>query len=325
VAVHFKLLYSGKIINQKPMAKHIKHTFVPVFLLLFTLYLFTSCTSESMTDPRYDFDLQGHRGARGLLPENTIPSFLKTVDLGVDTIEFDVVVTADRRVLVSHEPWFHQNITTKPDGSPVTADEATDLNIYRMTYDETQQYDVGIRGNVNFPDQQPVAAVKPLMADAIKTIEAHVAERGLDPVRYNIETKSQPEWYGVMVPEPEGFARLLYDELVDLGITDRVFIQSFDVNTLIAIRQINPALPLVLLVDNDLTLQNNLDLLGFVPAVYSPNYQLVTPALVESAHEQGMKVIPWTINQTEEMRRQLEMGVDGIITDYPDRAAALRK
>lgn len=307
------------------MIKPAKLPLIPVILLLLSLNLFTSCNSEPMTDPGYNFDLQGHRGARGLLPENTIPSFLRAVDLGVDTIEFDVVVTAGRLVLVSHEPWFHENISTKPDGSAVTPEEATDLNIFRMTYDEIQQYDVGNRGHVNFPDQQPVAATKPLLSDAIQAIEAHVAQRGLDPVHYNIETKSRPEWYGVMVPEPDDFARLLYDELVDLGILDRVLIQSFDVNTLIAVREIDPELPLVLLVDNDLTLQNNLDLLGFVPAVYSPNYQLVTPALVEEAHEQGMKVIPWTINQTEEMRQLLEMGVDGIITDYPDRAAALRR
>jgi glycerophosphoryl diester phosphodiesterase len=307
------------------MAKPAKLPLIPVFLLLLTLYLFTSCTSEPMTEPGYDFDLQGHRGARGLLPENSIPSFLRAVDLGVDTIEFDVVVTAGRRVLVSHEPWFHHHISTRPDGSAVTAEEATDLNIYRMTLEEISRYDVGIRGHVNFPDQQPVAATKPLMADAIQAIKAHVAERGLDPVRYNIETKSRPEWYGVMVPEPDDFARLLYDELAGLGVLDRVLIQSFDVNTLIAMQQIDPALPLVLLVDNDLTLQNNLDLLGFVPSVYSPNYRLVTPALVEEAHEQGMKVIPWTINQTEEMRRLLVMGVDGIITDYPDRAAVLRR
>ncbi|TVQ15837.1 MAG: glycerophosphodiester phosphodiesterase, partial [Balneolaceae bacterium] len=211
-----------------------------ILLLLITIVLFSSCTTEPMPDPSYDFDLQGHRGARGLLPENTIPSFLLAADVGVNTIEFDVVVTADRRVLVSHEPWFHHHITTRPDGRAVTPEEAMDLNIYRMTCDEVQQYDVGIRGHVNFPDQQPMAAVKPLMADAIQAIEAHVDERGLNPVLYNIETKSLPEWYGVMVPEPEDFARLLYDELAGLGVLDRVFIQSFDVNTLIAMRAIDP-------------------------------------------------------------------------------------
>ncbi|MCA1802191.1 MAG: hypothetical protein LC662_07005, partial [Rhodothermaceae bacterium] len=180
--IHHKFSIFPEIINLPPMAKLPGLT---VFLLTAIFCLLTSCTSETMPDPRYDFDLQGHRGARGLLPENTIPSFLLAVDLGVNTVEFDVVVTADRRLLVSHEPWFHQNISTKPDGSPVTAEEAMDLNIYRMTSDEVLQYDVGIRGHVNFPDQQPLAVVKPLMADAIEASEAHAAERGIDPVMYN--------------------------------------------------------------------------------------------------------------------------------------------
>jgi glycerophosphoryl diester phosphodiesterase len=296
-----------------------------ISIITSTLFTLTSCTSELMTENRYDFDLQGHRGARGLLPENTIPSFLLAMDHGVDTIEFDVVVTGGREILVSHEPWFHQHISSHPDGRPVTAEEAMDLNIYGMTYEEVRRFDVGNRGHVNFPEQQPVGASKPLMSEAIEAIEKYAAERGTDPPGYNIETKSRPEWYGVMVPEPAGFARLLYDELAGLGVLDRVYIQSFDVNTLIAMREIDPEVSLVLLFDNEDPLQVNIDRLGFVPFTISPNYRLVTVGLVEEAHEMGMKVIPWTINQADEMRRQLEMGVDGIITDYPDRAAALHR
>jgi glycerophosphoryl diester phosphodiesterase len=291
-------------------------------IILISILLLIACSEEIRT---FDFDLQGHRGARGLLPENTIPSFLIAIDHGVDTIEFDLVVTKDRKILISHEPWFHHQISTKPDGSPVSETEALQYNIFEMTYEETQEFDVGIRGHENFPEQEPMPATKPLMRDAILEIEAYVEELGLDPIWYNIETKSRPEWYDKMVPVPQEYAQLLYDELADLDILDRVIIQSFDPATLIEMRKIDPDLKQAILVSNEEPMQVYLDTLGYTPEIWSPHYRLVTPEIVNQAHEYGMTVIPWTINETDEMRRLLEMGVDGIITDYPDRAAPLRQ
>ncbi len=282
----------------------------------------------SYQETRYQFDLQGHRGARGLLPENTIPSFLIALDHGVDTIEFDLVVTKDRELLISHEPWFHHHISTKPDGSPVTPDEQMNYNIFEMTYEETQLFDVGMRGHENFPEQQPMQVTKPLMRDAIRAIEAYAEQQGLPPVFYNIETKSNPEHYGIMYPYPDEYAKLLYDELMilhqEFDLFDRIIIQSFDPATLIEFRLLNDRIAQAILVSRDDPMQAYLDRLGYTPEIWSPNYNLVTPIMVEEAHSRGMLVIPWTINTTEEMRQQLEMGVDGIITDYPDRAAVLR-
>jgi len=288
------------------------------FLLFFSFLIVTACTVEEAT---YDYDLQGHRGARGLLPENTIPSFLKAIDYGVDTIEFDLVVTADNKILISHEPWFDHQISTKPNGDPVTEEEQMEFNIYRMTYDETQQFDVGKRGHELFPEQQPMEVTKPLMRDAILAIEEYVEKQGLDPIYYNIETKSRPEWYGEYGPQPEEFSQLLYDELADLDILDRVIIQSFDPATLIAMREIDPNVVQAMLVyEEDQTIDRYVEILGYQPEIWSPHYELVTPELVADVHSRGMTIIPWTINEREEMIRQLEMGVDGIITDYPDRA-----
>ncbi|CAN5231936.1 glycerophosphodiester phosphodiesterase family protein [soil metagenome] len=290
-------------------------SFVLMFLILL---LFTACKADEAT---YDYDLQGHRGARGLLPENTIPSFLKAIDYGVDTIEFDLIVTADNEILISHEPWFDHQISTKSDGTPVTEEEQMDLNIYRMTYEETQQFDVGIRAHAGFPDQEPMEATKPLMRDAIIAIENYVEEQGLDPVYYNIETKSRPEWYGVYGPQPEEFSQLLYDELAELDILDRVIIQSFNPATLIAMREIDPGVVQAILVyEEDQTIDRYIEILGYTPEIWSPQYELVTPELVADVHDRGMTIIPWTINEREEMIRLLEMGVDGIITDYPNRA-----
>lgn len=291
--------------------------------LLFLLLV--ACAQEKGQSTSYEFDLQGHRGARGLLPENTIPSFLKAAEIGVDTIEMDLVVTADSMLLVSHEPWFNHKISTKPNGEPVTESEAMELNIYEMTYEETQQYDVGKRGNPDFPDQKPMEVTKPLLTDAVQAIENFAEENNSDPLYYNIETKSQPQYYNVMVPEPEVFAQLVYDEISALGIMDRAIIQSFDVNTLIAMRDIDPDVALALLVENRDGPDANLQKLGFTPAIYSPYYRLVDQALIDKGGQLDMKIIPWTINEVPEMKQLLELGVDGIITDYPDRAVTLKK
>ena len=300
---------------------------------LFAIFIFSvlsmaslsSCTDTEKEKSSYEFDLQGHRGARGLLPENTISSFLKAAELGVDTIELDLVVSGDSQLVVSHEPWFNHKISTKPDGSPVTENEAKELNIFQMTAEEIQKFDVGKRGNPDFPDQKPVKAHKPLFREAIRQIEQFVSEHNLEPVSYNIETKSNPEYYSIMVPEPDTFAQLLYDDLQSLGITSRSVVQSFDVNTLKAMREIDPDVSLALLVENREPVEENLNRLGFTPDIYSPYYKNLNRSMIENVHAAGMKLIPWTINDISEMRSYLEMGVDGIITDYPDRALELKK
>lgn len=285
---------------------------------------FMSCTNNQ---PTQTFDLQGHRGARGLMPENSIPAFLKAVDLGVDTIELDVVVTEDERIIVSHEPWFNHDISTKPDGSPVSEDEQMALNIYEMTYEETQLYDVGKKGHPSFPNQERMEVKKPLLSEVIRTVENYTQEQGLAEIKYNIETKSEPTRYGIYYPQPEKFTQLLYDLLIDLNeefvMLDRITIQSFDPATLVEFRKLTPDVSLAMLVANNQSIQHYIDRLGFTPEIWSPNYQLVSPQLITEAHERGMKVIPWTVNTTEEMSELIEMGVDGIITDYPDSATVL--
>lgn len=293
------------------------------FIVLFAIMITACSTNESA----YDFDLQGHRGARGLLPENTIPAFLKAVDLGVDTVELDVVVTSDNQILVSHEPWFNHEISTKPDDTPVTEEEEMELNIYYMTYEETRQFDVGMLNHPRFPDQEKMSIQKPLLEDAIRAVENYIEEKGLDPVQYNIETKSEPDLYGIYYPQPGEFVSLLHNLLMKLdeefNLEERIIIQSFDPNTLIELHKINPDVKKAMLVFEDHPMQEYIDRLGFTPEIWSPDYELVTPEMIDEAHERGMKVIPWTVNSTEEMRELLEMGVDGIITDYPNRAAAI--
>jgi len=289
-----------------------------LILITFFSFLLPSCAVD---DPTYDYDLQGHRGARGLAPENTIPSFLNAVDHGADTMELDIVVTADGNLLVSHEPWFNHRISTKPDGTPVTEEEEMELNIYEMTIEEIKLFDVGKRGHPDFPEQQSMAVTKPLLREVVQTVDRYAESQSLEPVHYNIETKSKPEWYGVYTPEPGELSRLLYEELKDLQILDRATVQSFDPATLIALDELDSSVNQAMLVfREDQTVERMVDILGYEPDIWSPEYQLVTPGLIADVHSRGMNIVPWTINERDQMIRLLEMGVDGIITDYPNRA-----
>ena len=269
--------------------------------------------------------MQGHRGARGLLPENTVPAFLKAVDLGVTTLEMDVVVTQDAQVVVSHEPWFSGVTCSLPSGEPVPAEEERAHRIYAMTYEETTRYDCGRRGHPHFPRQQPQPATKPLLRDVFAAAEAHARSLGRTPLYYNIETKSTPDGDGVFHPDPETFTRLVYDVVAAAGVTARTILQSFDVRTLQSARRLDPGWRLSLLVaaQTDCGLEANLELLGFVPEIYSPDYRLVDAALVEAAHARAMRVLPWTVNTLDEMRHLKALGVDGLITDYPDLGVCL--
>jgi glycerophosphoryl diester phosphodiesterase len=238
----------------------------------------------------------------------------------------DVVIARDGEVVVSHEPWFSSVTCSLPSGEPVPAAAEERYRIFAMTYEEVARFDCGRRGHPLFPRQQKQPAVKPRLREVIEAAEAHARAHGRPPARYNIETKSLPAGDGVLHPDPETFTRLLYDVVVATGVKERSSLQSFDVRTLQAARRLDPAWRQALLVarDGDRGLPANLDALGFVPEIYSPDYRLVDEALLREAHRRGMQVIPWTVNTPGEMRRLKALGVDGLITDYPDLAQEVR-
>lgn len=266
------------------------------------------------------FDKQGHRGCRGLMPENTIPAMYKAIDLGVSTLEMDAVITADSQVILSHEPFFNHEITTKADGNFVTEAEELNLNIYRMTYAETKNFDVGLKPHPRFPAQQKMAVSKPLLTNLFDSVESYVQQKKLPPVFYNIETKTTPLTDGIFHPEPETFVRLLMQVIKEKGIEKRVIIQSFDVRTLQIIHRQYPRIKTALLIEEDdsKTFGEQIKKLGFTPAIYSPHYSLVTALLVKNCKEINVEILPWTVNSKEEIAHLKNMGVDGVITDYPD-------
>ena len=303
-----------------------------VLLLLFVISLgcnpqepAESQASLSTTVETIAFDLQGHRGARGLVPENTIPSFIYALEQGVTTLEMDVVISSDNMVVLSHEPWFSSQICSKGDGTPVTEHEEKDLNLYQMTYEEIRTFDCGNRGNPRFPRQTPLQISKPLLAEVIQAAETYTSENSLPPVRYNIETKSSPETDDTYHPTPDTFTELVLGVISSHGIMNRTTLQSFDVRTLQEAKQREPDMSLALLVGSheDMNFDAWLEHLGFIPTIYSPYYKLVDATLVENVHARDMQLIPWTINTLEEMQELKALGVDGIITDYPDIGRSL--
>jgi glycerophosphoryl diester phosphodiesterase len=283
------------------------------------------------------FDLQGHRGARGLAPENTLPAFERALELGVTTIELDIGVTADGTVVVAHDPALNPAITRDADGAWL--DRARAPLLKQLTVAQLQRYDVGrIREGTpyaaTFATQQPRDGTRiPTLAAVFDAVKA----RGASDVRFNIETKLNPMQPDETVPA-QAMADALLRTIRAAGMERRVSIQSFDWRTLLLVQQQAPEIPTV-----HLTLQSaNNDTVrdgtwtagmlladhgGSVPRlvkaaggrVWSPNAAALTQASLKEAQGLGLRVIPWTVNQPGDMDRLIAWGVDGLITDYPDR------
>lgn len=267
-----------------------------------------------------NFDKEGHRGCRGLMPENTIPAMLKAIDLGVTTLETDAIITKDKKVVLSHEPFFNHEIATKPDGTLVTEAEEKSLNIYHMNYAEVKKFDVGLRPHPRFPRQEKLPAVKPLLADMVDAVEQYCTDQKKAHPFYNIETKTMPATDDLYHPKPAEFVELLVAVIKEKKVTERVIIQSFDIRTLQYLHEHYPEFKTALLIEDfdKKIFALQLKDLGFIPTIYSPAYSLVTPLLVKQCRDAGISLIPWTVNDIEKIRELKKMGVNGIITDFPD-------
>lgn len=295
---------------------------LPTAIFTFAFLLLTSCSAHLNNlnqNPSYSFDLQGHRGCRGWMPENTIPAMLKAIDLGVTTLEMDAVITADGQVIISHEPFFNHDITTKPNGDTVMLKDERSLNIYKMPYDSVQRYDVGLKPNPKFPQQQKIAATKPLLASLIDTVEAYLKSKKKKLVFYNIEIKSNPATDGMYHPKIPEYVEAVMQIIKGKKLENRVIIQSFDERALQYMHNTYPGIQTSLLAEeaDPKTFAQQLAELGFAPAVYSPYYKRVTDLLVKQCADLHIRLIPWTVNSKTAFQRLKEMGVNGIITDYP--------
>jgi glycerophosphoryl diester phosphodiesterase len=290
------------------------------FILPLCLIIILGMSFNKNKGHQASFDIEGHRGCRGLMPENTIPAMITALDLGVTTLEMDVVITKDNKVVVSHEPWFESEITTKPDGTFINPGDAMKYNIYQMNYDEVIKYDVGLKPHPRFPKQQKIKAIKPLLADLLDSIAENMKIRRRPFPFFNIETKCLPAGDGKFHPKPEEFVELLMAVIKEKQVEERVIIQSFDFRTLKYIHEKYPSIKTSMLIEDsdENDFEGQLKRLGYTADIYSPNQTLVDEKLVKECHDKGMKIIPWTVNDKKQITKLKKMGVDGIITDYPD-------
>ena len=266
------------------------------------------------------FDKQGHRGCCGLMPENTIPAMLHAVGLGVTTLEMDISISKDKQVFLSHEPFFNHEITTKPDGSFIEEKDERSFNMYKMNYDDIIKYDVGIRPNPRFPNQQKIKAVKPLLSDVFKAIKEYMMTARRPFPFYNIETKTLPATDNIYHPAPAEFVELLMKVIKENQMEDYVIIQSFDFRTLKYLHQHYPNIKTAMLVEanNKNSFRKQIKDIGFTPTIYSPEFLLVTDVLIKNCHDLNMQIIPWTVNDKKKIEELRKLGVDGIISDYPN-------
>jgi len=295
-------------------------------------------------DPAAAFDVQAHRGGRALRPENTLAAFAHAVDLGVDTLEMDLAVTRDRVVVVSHDYRLNPILTRGPDGEFL--DEDKRILIRDLDFQQLQRYTVGeIRPGSDtwyrFREQVPVPGEKiPSLAQVFELVES----MGVEDVRFNLEIKTYPPFPEYTI-DYRDFAELVLALIRQHELDARVTIQSFDWRTLKVVKELAPDIPVACLTVGSFSIDGawynlqpgdegpspwlgGLDfddyssvaalVHAFAAAILSPYYREVERRDVEEAHRLGLKIIPWTVDDRRIMKKLIDWGVDGIITDTPD-------
>ena len=291
-------------------------------LIFIALLACVQCGQQSaseVSDEGGSLDLQGHRGMRGLFPENSILGFLKALELGVNTLELDIVMSGDTQLVVSHEPFISSAICQYPGGRQIPKKTEKELNMYHMTYNEIKVFDCGSLFNNDFLLQEKSRISKPLLTEVLDTVEQVATAKG-QLIHYNIELKFELASEGIYHPEVAVFCQAAYQVVNDQVDWRRITIQSFDFRILRYFNKHYPEVQLALLIENELSWELNIDSLGFKPEIYSCDYALLSAVIISELQEKNMKVIPWTVNDSLDMRQLIHWGVNGLITDYPNIA-----
>lgn len=281
------------------------------FLILFAVFSSLGCQSmPSSPEKGASVDVQGHRGARSIYPENSLPGFEYALGLGVDTLELDMGVTKDNVVVVSHDPWISKSLCVDSQGKKLTQD----IPLRTLTYQEVKSYICGTLPHERFPLQKKMAVHKPTLEEVFQLVATSSLPKSKS-VKFNIETKISPALPQIFAT-PQEFAQLVLDVVRKFNFEDRVILQSFDHRTLQAMKRLEPRIQLAPLFEG-----GNLDftlIAKKLGAQYiSPEHVWLTQKDVAAAHAAGLKVVPWTANVAPEWERLLSFDVDGIITDDP--------
>lgn len=265
------------------------------------------------------FSAEAHRGGRGLWPENTIIAMENAMKIdGITTLEMDTHITKDGRVVVTHDDYLSPGFMLTPDGKDIPASDAKKYPIFQMDYKELKAFDLGTKPLAGFPHQQKIKTHIPLLEELIDAVQKDIRLNKRKQFFYNIETKCDAPGDGITNPEPAVFVKKLMGIIEKKKITPYVVIQSFDKRTIQIIHEKYPDVRTSFLVANKKTYEENIADLGYKPFILSPVWQMVNEELIKKAHADGVKVIPWTPNKIDDMNALRALGVDGIISDYPD-------
>ena len=283
------------------------------YLITTALLTATSCQTK------ITMDIQGHRGCRGIMPENTLQAFKKAIDLNVTTLELDVVLSADQQVVVSHEPWLNYEITTLPNGDTIKKGDDKKYNLFLMPYAQIKTYDVGMRQHPRFLQQQKFKAYKPLLIEVFNAVKEKCNFQKKTLPQFNIEIKSTPQ-DSAYQPTNTQFVNIVMQTILAANMQNYITIQSFDYRNLEIMHNLYPTIKLAMLIDENekADFDYQIKKLSFIPNIISPHYSLATQNFITTAHKNNCKVIPWTVNNLATARQLTALKVDGIITDYPN-------
>ncbi|EMJ60019.1 glycerophosphodiester phosphodiesterase family protein [Leptospira sp. P2653] len=310
--------------------------------ILFVLILYfgaNSCSNTQIINKPLDksLDLQGHRGARGLRPENTWPAFEEAIRYGMTTLELDTVLTKDKKIVIHHDSETNPTICQKKDGTPIVS-----VSLYDLTFAELKELDCGAKKNPKYPEQIPVPGTELITIEEFFVLVANIEKNNPNrpKLKFNIEVKFPDEDQETFsIEKVKDHVDLLVQAVEKAKVADRTTIQSFYIQALPVVKEKNPKIRTSALFS--LTyFQGAMMKLGFgngtredvlkktleVKAdIISPYFLYVTKEFVQEVHSHKISVIPWTVNDREEMRRLIDAGVDGIISDYPDRLSQVIK
>lgn len=285
-----------------------RYSYMSCFTLM--LILFAGRSSQAQQTP---FKVFAHRGFRGLHPENTIRGLQKALTYGA-ILEFDLAITRDKQVVVSHDAVLNPKITQGPDGRALGKSK---IRIYEMDYSTLSTYDVGKTPNKDFPAQERYPAHIPLLSELVDSVQAFAATQGISDPTYFMETKITPKTDGINHPGPKEFVDLMMQVVREKGIQKQVIVQSFDPRTLQILRKAYPQIKLALLAKDSTTLDDNLNILGFIPEYYSINAPFINQELVNRCEALKVKLIVGNCDDYKEILRIAKLGVNSVISDFP--------
>lgn len=263
----------------------------------------------------------GHRGSRGLKPENSLPAFATALQLGAGGLEMDLFITKDGQVVVTHDATISPQLCIRPEGTSLGEQESERLKIHQLTLEEIKPYDCGSKPDPLFPEQENTETHIPLLGDVLEAACRHA--RVSKPLQFLLEIKSDPATDNIYHPEPHYFVKRVLEVVAEKNMQQQVAIISFDKRSLQEARKQNKEIRIGMSLADASQLQPALEELGFIPDLLSPLFTELNDELTGFASKHDIALFPWTVNEKEDLKKMIALEVDGIITDYPDRAVAL--